>query len=176
MGILDVTIKELIENLNANLQDLFGSPTKSALATCQTVREMIQENDFYKELQETGLENILIFRDGLEDMQYIFLRVSEGDEKKIMRINFNISYYDDNDISAGGVLSSVRCELIDTGKLIANLPLSKVISTLQLADIMEKIKKCETEIKEIHTVLEEKEKQVEIWKSKENELTHELAL
>ena len=167
---MDVTINELIENLNANLQDLFGSPTKSALETCQNVREIIQENDFYKELQETGLEDLLVFRDNLEDMQYIFLRVSDGNEKKIMRINFNISYYDDNDISAGGILSSVQCELIDVGKKIAKLPLSKVISSLQLADVVGKIKNLDKEIGEIEITLEEKRKQKEICEGRKNEL------
>ena len=57
-----------MENVNISLRDLWGKPINDALDACQKVRDIIKESDFYKELQASGIEELLVFKEDIEHM------------------------------------------------------------------------------------------------------------
>ena len=152
---MNSTLEELVENINTNLQELQGITVKSALSVCHKVRDMIKENEFYKSLEKNGLENLLVFDDSIERMQYIYIRGSNEDEslKEIVRLNVIINYFNETDLDAGGILNSVTCQLIGMGKKIKELPLTQVVLTLQYSDINTKRKMMDDDIDKIEEEL-----------------------
>ena len=133
------TLNELIENINANLVDIIGSTVTSKLDVCKTVREIIKENEFYKMLEENGLNDVLVFKDDVENMPFIFIHASGNNNlKKIIEILIKINYYDETDYSKGGILDIVQCIPIDMGEKIKNIPLNQVVLALKLKNIVSK--------------------------------------
>ena len=152
---MNSTLEELVENINFNLQELSGTTVDSALSVCHKVRDMIKENEFYKSLEKNGLENLLVFDDSIEKMQYIYIRGSNEDDslKEIIRINININYFNETDLDAGGILNNVGCQLIAMGKKIKELPLTQVVLTLQLSDVSAKRKVISDDIEKLEDEL-----------------------
>ena len=152
---MNSTLEELVENINVNLQELQGTTVTSALSVCHKVRDLIKENEFYKSLEKNGLENLLVFDDSIERMQYIYIRGSNEDEslKEIIRLNIVINYFNETDLDAGGILNNVTCQLIGMGKKIKELPLTQVVLTLQFSEINSKRKMMDDDITKIEEEL-----------------------
>lgn len=152
---LKSTLNELIESINANLKDIIGKNVGSKLDVCKTVREIIKENEFYKMLEQNGLNDVLVFKDDIENMPFIFLHISGNENlKKIIEIIIRINYYDEIDYQKGGILDDVQCSAIDIGEKIKDIPLSQVVSVLKLKDISSKKHEVENKIKELNNELE----------------------
>ena len=173
---MNSTLEELVENINFNLQELSGTTVESALSVCHKVRDMIKENEFYKSLEKNGLENLLVFDDSIEKMQYIYIRGSNEDNslKEIIRINININYFNETDLDAGGILNYVGCQLIDMGKKIKELPLTQVVLTLQLSDITAKAKIVNDDIEKLEDELKMLKKSQQDLLEKEKEIKEKL--
>ena len=173
---MNSTLEELVENINFNLQELSGTTVESALSVCHKVRDMIKENEFYKSLEKNGLENLLVFDDSIEKMQYIYIRGSNEDNslKEIIRINININYFNETDLDAGGILNYVGCQLINMGKKIKELPLTQVVLTLQLSDITAKEKIVNDDIEKLEDELKMLKKSQQNLLEKEKEIKEKL--
>ena len=173
---MNSTLEELVENINFNLQELSGTTVESALSVCHKVRDMIKENEFYKSLEKNGLENLLVFDDSIEKMQYIYIRGSNEDNslKEIIRINININYFNETDLDAGGILNYVGCQLINMGKKIKELPLTQVVLTLQLSDITAKEKIVNDDIEKLEDELKMLKKSQQDLLEKEKEIKEKL--
>lgn len=155
---MNSTLDELIDNINANLKDIYGSSVKSALEVCKNVREIIKENEFYKSLEKNGLEELLVFKDDIENMGFIFLSATKDDEetKPIIKIVWKINYFDEADYSKGGVIDFVTCKPIGLGIKILTLPLAQIVMALDLKNtqiqehtVNNKISDLEKELKEL---------------------------
>lgn len=159
---MSANLKSFVENVNISLRDLWGNPINDALDACQKVRDIIKESDFYKELQASGIEELLVFKEDIEHMQFIYIRAAKDKTaslKKILRINFFINYFNEENLAAGGILTNVSCELIGIGSKVSELPIHQVIHALRYADIIGQ--------KEIlQAAIKEKEKELELLRKK----------
>ena len=173
---MNSTLEELVENININLQELSGTTVDSALSVCHKVRDMIKGNEFYKSLEKNGLENLLVFDDSIEKMQYIYIRGSNEDNslKEIIRINISINYFNEADLDAGGVLNTVGCQLIGMGVKIKQLPLTQVVLTLQLSDVNTKRKAVDDDIEKLEEELRVLKNTQKGLIEKEKEITEKL--
>ena len=112
---------------------MVGMQVSSALEVCKNVRKNIMTGNLSSTIAET--RNMIAFRDDIEDLQYIFLKTSPNDMKKIIKINVEISYFNDFETEAGGLLSALNCELIGIGAEMKDASLKELVATARLAEV-----------------------------------------
>ena len=128
-----LTLANLVENINGILLNSEGQFVKSALEACKSVRELIQGEEFYHTLRDAGLEDILVFKDEIDQMDKVYLRTPIDDEKlwPIIKIDMQISYFDEEDLSKGGNIAVLKCRLVGEGKNMGNIPVEQMVLGLQ---------------------------------------------
>ena len=129
------TLKTLVATLNNDLHSMVGNTVGSALDACMSVRTQVLSSNFGEQLRSEGLEDMVLFKDGIEDLNYIFLKTSPTDAKKIIKINVGIEYFNDASTEDGGILSRLDCELIGVGEEMKDASLAEIATTAQLAEV-----------------------------------------
>lgn len=142
------TLKELVESINENLKTFEGTNVSGPLDVCREVKQQIQADKFYEDLQRNNLEDLIVFENSIDRLDCIYLRSHVGDEdpRPIIKINISISYFDETNFRAGGVLTAVNCALVETGKKLADVPLNKVVLIMRFSDAKSKSEQLEAEI------------------------------
>lgn len=142
------TLKELVESINENLKALEGTNVSGPLDVCREVKRQIQADQFYENLKENSLEDLIVFEDAIDRLDYVYLRSHVGDPepRPIIKINISISYFDETNFRAGGVLTAVNCALVETGKKLEDVPLNKVVLIMRFSDAKSKSEQLEAEI------------------------------
>ena len=107
------TLKELVESINENLKAFEGINVSGPLDVCREVKQQIQADKFYADLQKNNLEDLIVFEDAIDRLDYVYLRSHVGDPgpRPIIKINISISYFDETNFRAGGILTAVNCAL-----------------------------------------------------------------
>lgn len=146
---MKLTLASLVENINNTLVEKEGTKVSSPLHVCRQVREYIKSEGFYASLKEAGIENLLEFEDDIDKMDKVFLRTSESELRPIIKIEFNISYYSEDNLNMGGILTRLKCHLIGEGKSMATIPVEQVVLALQFNDIKKKKDALQLEIDEL---------------------------
>lgn len=142
------TLKELVESINTNLKVFEGTNVSGPLDVCREVKRQIQADQFYENLKENNLEDLIVFEDAIDRLDYVYLRshVGDSDPRPIIKINISISYFDETNFRAGGVLTAVNCTLVESGKKLEDVPLNKVVLIMRFSDAKSKSEQLEAEI------------------------------
>lgn len=169
------TLENLVNKINESLTDIEGEPVASLLTGFQLIRQKIKENEFYKELVALNSQDVLVFKDDIENSQYVFLKVGdESNLQKIIKIKLELSLYEEGNPLKGGVIESATCKLIENGIKVAQIPLEQVIIVLKLNEINKKYKGLIEEINEIQETLNTKNEQKEKYIAQMNVLKSKL--
>lgn len=158
MRYLNSTLEELVESVNLDLSTLVGSVVKNPYDVCHKIRDVIKGNDFYKSLEENGLQDLLVFSDDIAEMRYVYIRGSKKDSnlKKIIEMRFNINFFDDTNIGLGGTITDVSCTLVGEGITFKTMPISMVVSGLKLVETQAELEDINKDIQELTDSLKEK--------------------
>ena len=142
------TLKELVESINENLKTFEGTNVSGPLDVCREVKQQIQADKFYEDLRKNNLEDLIVFENSIDRLDCIYLRshVGDPDPRPIIKINISISYFDETNFRAGGVLTAVNCALVETGKKLEDLPLNKVVLIMRFSDAKSKSEQLGAEI------------------------------
>ncbi len=146
------TLRSLVDALNDDLHPMVGNTGMSALEVCQNIRNgIILKGSFYHKLLDNNMQDFIAFREGIENLSFIYLKTT-GDnqsQQRIIKINVVINLFNESDASNGGIIANVQAELVDMGLQMKDVPLSQIVSYLHLSSIRKKKTKAESELKEI---------------------------
>ena len=165
------TLNSLNETLNADLQAYIGHTVTSALEVCQDVRKNITKGDFYNKLMMNNMQELIAFKEGIENLQYIFLKTSGDSETQcIIKLNVVIEYFDESNISAGGILASLKSELVDVGEQMKSVSLTELASFIRLSALQKKKTAAMTELSQVEARATELKKLLESYAKEEESL------
>ena len=69
------TLKELVESINENLKAFEGTNVSGPLDVCREVKQQIQADKFYEDLRKNNLEDLIVFEDAIDRLDYVSLRM-----------------------------------------------------------------------------------------------------
>ncbi len=166
------TLKTLVENLNKELHGMVGTQVSSALEVCMTVRKNIVSGQMGATISEAL--DVIAFREDIEDLQYIFLKTSPTDMKKIIKINVSISYFNDFETEAGGILSALNCELIGIGAEMKDASLAELIATARLAEVKRERHEAEQSLLKYQSIVRDLQNKIKNLDAEEADLLQQL--
>ena len=166
------TLKTLVEALNTELHSMVGIQVSSALEVCTTVRDNIMSGKLSATVSEA--RDMIAFRDDIEDLQYIFLKTTPSELKKIIKINVGISYFNDFETEAGGILSSLNCELIGIGAEMKDASLAELIAAARLAEVKRERNEAKQTAEKYSALLAELEQKIQSFDQEEAALMAQL--
>ena len=120
------------------------------------------------------VHDMIAFRDDIEDLQYIFLKTSPTEMKKIIKINVGISYFNDFETESGGILSVLNCELIGVGAEMKDASLKELVATARIAEIKRERNETYETLEKYQALVQNLQNQIQSLDNEEKELIAQL--
>ncbi len=140
------TLKLLVDLLRTDMTPMIRQRVGSLVDVLNIVRGQIRAGEFWRKVEEAGMGDLIVLLDGIENLRYIFLRVSETETKEIIQIHPVIDYYDNASPENGGVLEELHFDLVGLGKDMQDASLVSLVASARLSTLKEKKASIEAEI------------------------------